>query len=103
MPKMIYICILLIYFKVISKKGGHYCPRLPYISRNNLYLDYPHRFLLEICRNHLNNMTLYVNTAISQFGVSNGMEQWCRKTQLQHTQYIVDIPFLLSTKAACQY
>ena len=30
MPKMIYICILLIYFKVISKKGGHYCPRLPY-------------------------------------------------------------------------
>ena len=24
MPKMIYICILLIYFKVISKKGGHY-------------------------------------------------------------------------------
>ena len=28
---MIYICILLIYFKVISKKGGHYCPRLPYI------------------------------------------------------------------------
>ena len=33
MPKMIYICILLIYFKVISKKGGHYCPRLPYIFR----------------------------------------------------------------------
>ena len=33
MPKMIYICILLIYFKVISKKGGHYCPRLPYIVR----------------------------------------------------------------------
>ena len=32
MPKMIYICILLIYFKVISKKGGHYCPRLPYLS-----------------------------------------------------------------------
>ena len=31
MPKMIYICILLIYFKVISKKGGHYCPRLPYM------------------------------------------------------------------------
>ena len=33
MPKMICICILLIYFKVISKKGGqsHYCPRLPYI------------------------------------------------------------------------
>ena len=31
MPKMIYICILLIYFKVISKKGGHYCPRLPYL------------------------------------------------------------------------
>ena len=31
MPKMIYICILLIYFKVISKKGGHYCPRLPYV------------------------------------------------------------------------
>ena len=31
MRKMIYICILLIYFKVISKKGGHYCPRLPYI------------------------------------------------------------------------
>ena len=35
MPKMICICILLIYFKVISKKGGQYCPRLPYrlISR----------------------------------------------------------------------
>ena len=32
MPKMIYICILLIYFKVISKKGGHYCPRLPYLK-----------------------------------------------------------------------
>ena len=32
MPKMICICILLIYFKVISKKGGHYCPRLPYVS-----------------------------------------------------------------------
>ena len=47
-----------------------------YISRNKLYLDYPHRFLLEICRNHLNNMTLYVNTAISQFGVSNGMGQY---------------------------
>ena len=31
MPKMICICILLIYFKVISKKGGHYCSRLPYI------------------------------------------------------------------------
>ena len=29
MPKIIYMCILLIYFKVISKKGGHYCPRLP--------------------------------------------------------------------------
>ena len=24
MPKMICICIFLIYFKVISKKGGHY-------------------------------------------------------------------------------
>ena len=31
MPKMISTCILLIYLKVISKKkGGHYCPRLPY-------------------------------------------------------------------------
>ena len=90
------------------KTGTACCKRFDakkhlYISRNKLYLDYPHRFLLEICRNHLNNMTLYVNTAISQFGVSNGMGQWCRKTQLQHTQYIVDIPFLLSTKAACQY
>ena len=36
MPKMIYICILLIYFKVISKKGGHYCPRLPYMSHPNI-------------------------------------------------------------------
>ena len=35
MPKMIYICILLIYFKVISKKGGHYCPRLPYTINNH--------------------------------------------------------------------
>ena len=33
MPKMIYICILLIYFKVISRKGGHYCPRLPYVGK----------------------------------------------------------------------
>ena len=33
MPKLIYICILLIYFKVISKKGGHYCPRLPYMMQ----------------------------------------------------------------------
>ena len=38
MPKMIYICILLIYFKVISKKGGHYCPRLPYIFSREVTL-----------------------------------------------------------------
>ena len=36
MPKMICICILLIYFKVISKKGGHYCPRLPYTFGDRL-------------------------------------------------------------------
>ena len=28
MPKIICICILLIYFIVISKKGGHYCPHV---------------------------------------------------------------------------
>ena len=36
-------------------------------------MDNPHRFLLEICRNHLNNMTLNANTAISQFGLSIGI------------------------------
>ena len=40
MPKMIYICILLIYFKVISKKGGHYCPRLPYQLRSRINYHY---------------------------------------------------------------
>ena len=66
-------------------------------------MDDPHGFLLEICRNHLNNMTLYVNTAISQFGVSNGIEQLCREnavtTQTIYRKQIV----LLSTKAACEY
>ena len=42
-------------------------------------MDNPHRFVLEICRNHLNNMTPCVNTAISQFGVSIVIEQWCRE------------------------
>ena len=36
MPKIICICILLIYFKVISKKGGHCCPRLLYIKNKSL-------------------------------------------------------------------
>ena len=66
-------------------------------------MDDPHRCLLEICRNHLNNMTLYVNTAISQFGVSNGIAQLCREnavtTQPIYRKQIV----LLSTKAACEY
>ena len=45
MPKMICICILLIYFKVISKKGGHYCPRLPY----NIIFDFTNKtFLLRV-------------------------------------------------------
>ena len=38
-------------------------------------MDNPHRFLLEICRNHLNNMTQYENTANSQLGLSIGIEQ----------------------------
>ena len=66
-------------------------------------MDDPHRFLLEICRNHLNNMTLYVNTAISQFGVSNGIDQLCRENAVTaHTIYRKQI-VLLSTKAACEY
>ena len=32
MPKMICICILLIYFKVISKKGGHLAPAYPIVG-----------------------------------------------------------------------
>ena len=35
---------------------------------DNLYI-----FLLEMCRNHLNNMTLNVKTAINQFGLSIGI------------------------------
>ena len=35
MPKMIYICILLIYFKVISKKGVTIAPTYP----TCLYVD----------------------------------------------------------------
>ena len=31
MPKMIYICILLIYFKVISKKGVTIAPAYPIV------------------------------------------------------------------------
>ena len=35
MPKMIYICILLIYFKVISKKRGSLLPPLTlYVTSN---------------------------------------------------------------------
>ena len=34
MPNMIYICILLIYFKVISKKGSLLPPLTLYIQRN---------------------------------------------------------------------
>ena len=61
------------------------------------------RFLLEMCRNHLNNMTVYVNTAISQFGVSNGIEQRCRENAFTtHAIYRKQI-VLLSTKAACEY
>ena len=57
-----------------------------YISRNKVYMDNPHRCLLEICRNHLNNMTPCVNTAISQFGVSIVIEQnGAGKTQIPHT------------------
>ena len=51
MPKMNFICIHLIYFKVISKKGGHYCPRLPYtFPTSYIYIDarstMPKRILL---------------------------------------------------------
>ena len=66
-------------------------------------MDNPRGFLLEICRNHLKNMTQYENMANSQFGLSIGIEQWCRenavKTHAIHQKHIV----LLSTKAACEY
>ena len=48
-------------------------------------------------------MTLYVNTAISNVGVSSGIEQLCRENAVTtHAIYRKQI-VLLSTKAACEY
>ena len=60
---------------VCYKRDVHKNQMYNYTFSNKMCMDYPHKALLKICRNHLNNMTIYTNTAISQFGLSIGIEQ----------------------------
>ena len=62
MPKMICLCILLIYFKVISKKGGHYCPRLPYVENPEFIIT---QILLSRLNNIQNNCTSNMMSMLS--------------------------------------
>ena len=74
MPKMIYICILLIYFKVISKKGGHYCPRLPYLKVLNFQ-----ETVEKSIKVHIKRVLLLINNYVCYFAGASFEAIVCKK------------------------